>query len=81
MTPQAIAQDAIACWKAGAAIVHLHMRDDNGLGTMDKERFRETQQRIRDNCDVVIKGAGVAKVTVTCGDLSAITVVRGKKSW
>lgn len=54
MTPQAIAQDAIACWKAGAAIVHLHMRDDNGLGTMDKERFRETQQRIRDNCDVVI---------------------------
>lgn len=33
------------------------------------------------NCDVVIKGAGVAKVTVTCGDLSATTVVRGKKSW
>lgn len=32
-------------------------------------------------CDVVIKGAGVAEVTVTCGDLSATTVVRGKKSW
>ena len=54
MTPKAIAEDAIRCWKAGAAIVHLHMRDDNGLGTMDKERFRETQQRIRDNSDVVI---------------------------
>ena len=54
MTPKAIAEDAIACWKAGAAIVHLHMRDDNGLGTMDKERFRETQQRIRDNSDAII---------------------------
>ena len=32
-------------------------------------------------CDVVIKGAGVAEVTVTCGDLTATTVVRGKTSW
>lgn len=32
-------------------------------------------------CDVVIKGTGVAEVTVTCGELSATTVVRGKKSW
>lgn len=53
-TPKDIAEDAIACWKKGAAIVHLHMRDENGIGTMDKERFRETQQRIRDNCDVII---------------------------
>lgn len=54
MTPRAIAEDAIACWKAGAAVVHLHMRDDNGFGTMSKERFRETQQRIRDHSDVII---------------------------
>lgn len=54
MTPKAIAEDAIACWKAGASIVHLHMRDDNGVGTMDVERFRETQQRIRDNSDLII---------------------------
>lgn len=33
------------------------------------------------NCEVTIQGAGVAEVTVTCGDLSATTVVRGKKSW
>ena len=35
-------------------MVHLHMRDDNGFGTMSKERFRETQQRIRDHSDVII---------------------------
>lgn len=33
------------------------------------------------SCDVKIKGEGATKVTVTCGDLSASTVVRGKKSW
>jgi uncharacterized protein (DUF849 family) len=54
MTPREIADDACACWKAGAAVVHLHMRDENGIGTMDKERFRETFNLIRDRCDVVI---------------------------
>ena len=26
ITPEEIAADAYACWKAGAAMVHLHMR-------------------------------------------------------
>lgn len=52
--PAEIAEDAYRCWKAGAAVVHLHMRDDNNVGTMDKERFRETVRRIRDKCGVVI---------------------------
>lgn len=55
MTPQEIAQDAIRCHKAGAAVVHLHMRDDQGLGTMDKEKFGETAKLIREaGCDIVI---------------------------
>lgn len=40
-TPEQIAEDAYQCWKAGAAIVHLHMRDEQGLGTMDAERFKK----------------------------------------
>ena len=35
MTPEEIAEDVYACWKAGAAVAHLHMRDDEGKGTMD----------------------------------------------
>lgn len=56
LTPAEIAEDAYACWKAGAAVVHLHMRDDKGVGTMDKEKFRETIQLIKEkkDCDVVI---------------------------
>lgn len=55
-TPQEIADCAYECWKLGAAIVHLHMRDEEGLGVMDRERFRETIRLIRqhEDCDVVI---------------------------
>ncbi|MDC7784363.1 3-keto-5-aminohexanoate cleavage protein [Rhodoplanes sp. TEM] len=55
-TPAEIAEQARACWKAGAAIVHLHMRDAAGLGTMSAERFAETIRLIRADpaCDVVI---------------------------
>lgn len=63
--PKEIAEDAYKCWKAGAAIVHLHMRDENDVGTMDKERFRETVERIRDKCDVIINltSSGAKNVT------------------
>lgn len=55
-TPQQIANCAYECWKLGAAIVHLHMRDEQGLGVMDKDRFAETIRLIRahEDCDVVI---------------------------
>ncbi|MDR2741789.1 MAG: 3-keto-5-aminohexanoate cleavage protein [Treponema sp.] len=54
LTPKEIAEDAYRCYKAGAAIVHLHMRDDEGLGKMDVEKFRLTAKLIRDKCDIVI---------------------------
>ena len=56
-TPEEIAATAYECWKAGAAIVHLHMRDDNGAGVMDPVKFYETIKLIRTNypdCDVII---------------------------
>lgn len=54
LTPKEIAEDAIRVWKEGAAVVHLHMRDDNGTGAMDLEKFRETVRLIRENTDLVI---------------------------
>jgi uncharacterized protein (DUF849 family) len=56
ITPEEIAEDAYQCWKAGAAIVHLHMRDDEGIGTMDPAKYAETIRLIRahEDCDVII---------------------------
>jgi uncharacterized protein (DUF849 family) len=69
-TPEAIANDAYEAWKLGAAIVHLHMRDDDGLGVMDKEKFRETIRLIRshEDCDVVINCTSSGDNRVSGGD-------------
>ncbi|MDR3277706.1 MAG: 3-keto-5-aminohexanoate cleavage protein [Oscillospiraceae bacterium] len=69
-TPRQIADCAYACWKLGAAIVHLHMRDEQGLGTMDHNRFRETIRLIRErkDCDVVINCTSSGDNRVSAGD-------------
>ncbi|MBV7272968.1 3-keto-5-aminohexanoate cleavage protein [Clostridium sp. PL3] len=54
MTPQEIANDVYECYKVGASICHLHMRDDEGNGKMDKERFEETVRLIKAKCDIII---------------------------
>ena len=53
-TPKEIAEDGVRCWKAGASILHLHMRDDQYRGSMDKERFRETVNILRGECDAIL---------------------------
>ena len=63
-TPKEIAEDAIKCWKAGAAIIHVHMRDENFRGTMDKDRFRETVKMIRGESDVVLNLTSSGEINV-----------------
>jgi 3-keto-5-aminohexanoate cleavage enzyme len=64
MTPKEIADDVYECYKAGASICHLHMRDDEGNGTMDTSKFEETVDLIKKKCDIVIN-------CTTSGDLNA----------
>ena len=56
ITPEEIAEDAYRCWKAGAAIVHLHMRDEDAKGTMEPELFQKTIELLRahEDCDVIV---------------------------
>ena len=55
-SPEAIASDAIAAAKAGAAIVHCHVRDpETGAPSRDVGMFREVTERIRAaDVDVVL---------------------------
>ena len=55
-TPQDIAESAIAAGKAGAAIVHCHVRDpETGTPSRDLAYYREVTERIRDaDVDVVL---------------------------
>jgi len=56
VTPRQIADSAIEAARAGAAIVHLHVRNpDTGVGARDTELYAETVERIRaSDVDVVI---------------------------
>ena len=55
-TPKEIAESAIEAAKAGAAVVHCHVRDpETGAASRKVEYYREVTERIRDSdTDVVI---------------------------
>ena len=56
VTPEQIAASAIKAAKAGAAVVHLHVRDpETGEGSRDPALYRELVERMRDSdTDVVL---------------------------
>jgi 3-keto-5-aminohexanoate cleavage enzyme len=55
ITPQEIADEAARCREAGVAVIHLHVRNDDGTPTQSKERFAETIERIRAKTDCIIQ--------------------------
>jgi uncharacterized protein (DUF849 family) len=61
ITPEQIAASAVEAARAGAAIVHIHVRDpESGAFSMATRHYREVVQRIRDSRVDVI-------VNLTCG--------------
>ena len=56
VTPAQIAESAVDAARAGAAVVHIHVRDpDTGAGARDPALFREVVDRIRSSgVDVVL---------------------------
>jgi 3-keto-5-aminohexanoate cleavage enzyme len=54
-TVDEIARAAIDAWKAGASMVHLHVRDPStGACVQDAGLFRDLIRTIRNECDVII---------------------------
>jgi 3-keto-5-aminohexanoate cleavage enzyme len=53
--PDEIADSAVEAANAGAAIVHIHVRDpQTGTGTQDVALFKEVVENVRARCDVVL---------------------------
>ncbi len=73
--PEAVARDVIACSRAGAGMVHLHVRDAKGRLTPDLSLLEETVRLIRSGCDIVIQAStgGVSDLTIEerCAPVSA----------
>lgn len=66
INPRKIADDVIECWKLGASMVHLHVRDVHGKLTPDMTLMDETIRYIREACDIVVEisTGGVSDLTI-----------------
>lgn len=75
VTPKEIAEQSIAAAKAGAAIIHLHAREDNGKPTNATPVWKEFITEIRKNTDAIINMS--ASLGPTAEDrLSAVLALR-----
>ena len=66
MDPRAIAEDVYECWKEGAAMVHLHVRDAQAALTPDLSLTEETVRLIREKCDIIIE--------ISTGGISTLSI-------
>jgi 3-keto-5-aminohexanoate cleavage enzyme len=54
-SPREIIDSAVEAWRAGAAVLHLHAREEDGTPTQDVEAFRVLVDGIRETgCDAII---------------------------
>ena len=55
ITPKQLIEDAVRSYEAGAAIVHIHVRDPKtGLPNADQNIYREIAENVRRQCNVVM---------------------------
>ena len=52
--PREIADSVHEAYQAGAAIAHIHIRDDEGNPSMSLDKFRETVEAVRAKCDIIL---------------------------
>lgn len=65
-TVEEIVREAKSAYEAGAALIHLHVRWDDGTPTQDKGRFQEMVDAIRKECpDVIIQPSTGGAVGMT----------------
>lgn len=65
-TVEEIAREAELAYKAGASIIHLHVRTDDGKPTQDKKRYQECMEAIKKVCpDVIIQPSTGGAVGMT----------------
>lgn len=65
-TVEECVREARSAYDAGASIIHLHVRYDDGTPTQDKARFKVIMDAIREACpDVIIQPSTGGAVGMT----------------
>ena len=57
LQPEEIAEEIYQCWKIGAAVAHVHIRDKDGNDSMEVRIFKDVMDLLHENhpdCDIII---------------------------
>jgi 3-keto-5-aminohexanoate cleavage enzyme len=55
ITPEEITQSCLECWRAGASIAHIHVRDpETQLGTQDYDLYKRVVDPLREQTDLIL---------------------------
>ena len=69
LSPEEIAEEVARCREAGASVVHLHVRDEHGVPTQDRDRFEMVMDAVRRAApDIVIQTSTGGSVGMTEDD-------------
>jgi 3-keto-5-aminohexanoate cleavage enzyme len=55
ITADELAAEAERCAQAGASVIHLHVRNDDGTPTQDRALFEKAIRAIRARCDAIVQ--------------------------
>ena len=72
VTVEELVATAKACQAAGAAVIHVHLRDDEAQPTLDLGRAREAIAGIRESTDLVVQISSGGAVTDSEDDRLAV---------
>ncbi len=66
LSPEQVAEETVACWEAGASMVHLHVRDTGGAQTADTVEYGRTLGIFRERSDIIVQGStgGVSELSL-----------------
>jgi len=65
VTPKQLGQVARKIRDAGASIIHVHVRNDDGSNTHEVERFRDAYEQIRKNSDLIVQFSSGGAIGMT----------------
>ncbi len=68
ITADELAEEAARCREAGAAVVHLHVRRDDGSPTQDRALFQKAIDAIRARCDIIVQTSTGGAVGMTADE-------------
>jgi 3-keto-5-aminohexanoate cleavage enzyme len=75
-TPQLLGEAAKAVREAGASIIHVHCRNDDGTNTHSVDRFREAYEAIRASSDLIVQFSTGGAIGMTPQERGSVLELR-----